>query len=84
MQTIEHLRELYIYNDWANRRIVAALKLNRRRKSARDSGASAHYRKRLFERLYGKDFDGFRFLATLSTEDCGRLAQENAEITSAF
>lgn len=79
MNTAEHLRELFIYNDWANRRIVAALKLN---ESAKGRKIMAHLlitEKEYFERLYGKDSTGFDFWQDLSAEDCGRLAQENAE-----
>jgi uncharacterized damage-inducible protein DinB len=79
MQTIEHLRELYIYNDWANRRIVAALKLNRSEKAREILAHLLITEKEYFERLYGKDSTGFDFWQHLSTEDCGRLAQENAE-----
>ncbi len=33
MQTAEHLRELFNYNDWANRRLIVALKENASEKS---------------------------------------------------
>jgi len=79
MDTIEHLRELFIYNDWANRRIVAALKSNKSEKARKILAHLLITEKEYFERLYGKDSTGFDFWQDLSTEDCGRLARENAE-----
>lgn len=79
METIEHLRELFIYNDWANRRIVAALKSNRSEKARKILAHLLVTEKEYFERLYGKDSTGFDFWQDLSVEECGDLAQENAE-----
>jgi len=79
MDTIEHLRELFIYNDWANRRIVAALKINKSEKARKILAHLLVTEKEYFERLYGKDSTGFDFWQDLSTEGCGQLAQENAE-----
>ncbi len=79
MDTVEHLRELFIYNDWANRRIVAALKLNQSEKAQRILAHLLVTEKEYFDRLYGKDSTGFDFWQDLSEEECGRLAQENAE-----
>ena len=79
METIEHLRELFEYNDWANRRIVAALKSNQSEKARKIAAHLLVTEKEYFERLYGKDSTGFDFWQDLSTEDCGKLARENAE-----
>lgn len=79
MNTVEHLRELFIYNDWANRRIVAALKANKSEKSQRILAHLLVTEREYFERLYGKDSTGFDFWQNLSVEDCGRLARDNAE-----
>ena len=79
MNTVEHLRDLFIYNDWANRRIVHALKSNW---SARAAQIPAHLlitEQEYYERLYGKDSTGFNFWQNLSLDECSRLAQENAE-----
>ena len=79
MTVIEHLRELYVYNDWANRRIITALK-DRRSEKAR--AILAHLlitEQEYFERLYGKDSFGFDFWQNLSLEQCGDLARETAE-----
>ena len=79
METIEHLRELYVYNDWANRRTVAALKSAESEKSLKILAHLLITEQEYYERLYGKDSTGFDFWKDLSVEDCGNLAQENAE-----
>jgi len=79
MNTVEHLRELFTYNDWANRRIVHALKSNRSERARKILAHLLITEKEYYERLYGKDSTGFDFWQNLSTEDCGRLARENAE-----
>ena len=79
MNTIEHLRELFTYNDWANRRIVAALKSNKSEEARKILAHLLITEKEYFERLYGKDSTGFDFWQDLSLEDCANLAKENAE-----
>ncbi len=79
METIEHLRELFAYNDWANRRIVRALESNRSEKARKILAHLLITEKEYFERLYGKDSTGFDFWQNLLAEDCENLAQENAE-----
>ena len=79
MQTIEHLRQLFAYNDWANRRIVVALKNTQ---SSRSLEILAHLlitEREYYERLYGKNSTGFDFWPSLSLEECGLLARETAE-----
>jgi uncharacterized damage-inducible protein DinB len=79
METVEHLRHLYQFNDWANRIIVRSL---RKSKSSRALSRLAHLliaEKEYFERLYGKDSTGFNFWPDLSIEECSVLAQENYE-----
>ncbi len=79
METVEHLRELFDYNDWANRRIVAALKINRSEKARKILAHLLITEQEYFERLYGKDSTNFDFWQNLSADECGELAQENAE-----
>ncbi len=79
MNSIEHLRELYAYNDWANRRVIIALK-----NSPCDAARKilAHLlitESEYYARLYGKDSTDFDFWQNLPLEECGRLARENAE-----
>ena len=79
MNTIEHLRELFIYNDWANRRIITALKTSPSAPAQRILAHILITESEYFERLYGKDSTGFDFWQNLSLEECGKLAQLNAE-----
>ncbi len=79
METVEHLRELFAYNDWANRRVIHALKPNRSEKARRILAHLLITEKEYFERLDSKDSTGFDFWQNLSPEDCEDLAQENAE-----
>lgn len=77
MNTVEHLRHLFAYNDWANRRIVAALETS---KSERARKILAHLlitEQEYLERLRGKDSTGFDFWQDLTVEDCGKQAREN-------
>lgn len=79
MQTVEHLRQLFRYNDWANRRILVALKSA---VSPRSLSILAHLlitEREYYERLFGKDSTGFDFWPSLSIDECGALARENAE-----
>lgn len=79
METVEHLRELFDYNDWANRRVVHALKLNRSEKARKILAHLLITEKEYFERLYGKDSTGFDFWQELSLAECANLAQETTE-----
>jgi uncharacterized damage-inducible protein DinB len=78
METHEHLRELYAYNDWANRRTVAALKANYSEKSHSILAHLLITEAEYYERLYGKDSTGFDFWKNLSLDECADLARENA------
>lgn len=80
MNSIEHLRELYQYNDWANRVLVRSLKENKCEKALKYLAHVLITEKEYFERLYGKDSTGFDFWQKLSIEECSDLAKENAEI----
>lgn len=79
MQTIEHLRQLFDYNDWANRRIITALKESYSEKSHKILAHLLITEQEYFERLYGKDSKGFDFWQDLSLKECGALARETAE-----
>jgi uncharacterized damage-inducible protein DinB len=79
METVEHLRALFIYNDWANRRIIAALESNASEKAQKILAHLLITEKEYHARFYGKDSTGFDFWQSLSLEDCENLAQENAE-----
>lgn len=79
MHTVEHLRELFRYNDWANRRLIITLK---EKKCLRASQILAHIlttEQEYFERLYGKDSTGFNFFPELTVAECGELSRSVAE-----
>lgn len=79
MHTVEHLRELFIYNDWANRRLIRALKDAPSEKCRQILAHLLNTEGEYYERLYGKDSFGFDFWQDLNLEECGALARENAE-----
>jgi uncharacterized damage-inducible protein DinB len=79
METIEHLRALFIYNDWANRRVLTALKSNQNEKATKILAHLLITEKEYFERLDDKDSTDFDFWQNLSLKDCEKLLQENAE-----
>lgn len=79
MNTIEHLRGLFRYNDWANRRVITALKETYSERSHKILAHLLVTEQEYFERLYGKDSTGFDFWPDLSLEECGQLARETAE-----
>jgi uncharacterized damage-inducible protein DinB len=79
MNSVEHLRELFRYSDWANRRVVVSLKEN---KSERSRAILAHLlttEEEYFARLHGKDSTGFDFWPELSVDECGALARSISE-----
>lgn len=79
MNTIEHLRELFAYNDWANRRIIRALKENPSEKCRKILAHLLITEQEYYERLFGKDSFGFDFWQDLTIEECGNLAREISE-----
>lgn len=80
MQTLEHFRQSFAYNDWANRRISEALKENPVERARQILAHLLITEKEYFERLYGKDSTGFDFWQNLSIEECAALGEETARI----
>jgi uncharacterized damage-inducible protein DinB len=80
MQTIEHLRQLFAYNDWANRRMVVALKGMEHERAVAVLAHLLVTEREYYERLYGKDSTGFDFWPARTIEECGQLARENADL----
>ena len=78
MNTIEHLRHLFEYNDWANRQIIEALQETQSEKARKILAHALITEKEYFERLYGKDSTGFDFWQDLTLAECGALARETA------
>jgi len=79
MDTIEHLRHLFAYNDWANRRTIASLRTGESKKGRQILAHLLITESEYFERLYGKDSTGFDFWPDLNIDACGQLAIENHE-----
>jgi uncharacterized damage-inducible protein DinB len=79
MQTIEHLRELFRYNDWANRRLIVAIKENRSERCQQILVHLLTTEQEYIARFFGKDSTGFNFWPELPIEDCGNLARDIAE-----
>lgn len=79
MNTIEHLRQLFAYNDWANRRIITSLMENKSEKAQKILAHLLVTEREYFERLYGKDSTAFNFWQDLSLEDCQKSASETAK-----
>ena len=80
MYTVEHLRQLFSYNDWANRRLVVAIKTAASERSRRILAHLLITEREYYERLYGKDSTGFDFWPDLPIEELGEMARENAEM----
>src|SRR5215204_6650242 len=74
METIEHLRQLFEYDDWANQRTIAALEVNSSGKSLHILAHILITRQEYFERLDGKDSTGFDFWPDLNLDACKKLA----------
>ena len=80
MYTVEHLRQLFAYNDWANRRTIVALKSAESDRSRQILAHLLTTEREYFERLHGKDSAGFDFWPEMTPEEAGRIARENAEM----
>ena len=78
MYSADHLRHLFEYNDWANRRMIVSLKENGSKRSLEILAHLLITEKEYFERLYGKDSTGFDFWPEMMVLDCSELAKENA------
>ena len=78
MYSADHLRHLFEYNDWANRRMIVSLKENGSKRSLSILAHLLITEKEYFERLYGKDSTGFDFWPQMTIHDCSTLAKENA------
>ncbi|MCB1022931.1 MAG: hypothetical protein KDB79_00975 [Acidobacteria bacterium] len=80
MNTKEHLKHLFEYNDWANRRIVAALRSAPSEKALSYLSHVLLTEREYYDRLYGKDSTGFDFWRALKLDECSEAAQVNAQI----
>lgn len=78
MYTLEHLRGLFDYDDWANRRTIAALETSGSDRSRRILAHILITKQEYFERLGGKDSTGFDFWPDLKIDECKELAETTA------
>jgi uncharacterized damage-inducible protein DinB len=79
MNTIEHLRELFEYDDWANSRTISALENTPSDRPLRILAHILITKQEYFERLNGKDSTGFDFWPDSNIEECKRLAARATE-----
>ena len=79
METVDHLRNLFAYNDWANRRIIAALKRTPSPAALRVANHLLAAEREWLERCHGKTDASSNFWPELSVDECGELARSNAE-----
>jgi uncharacterized damage-inducible protein DinB len=79
MHTIDHLRHLFEYDDWANRRTIEALEAAMSEKALRFLAHLLITEQEYFERLSGKDSTGFDFWPALDLRQCRDLAERISE-----
>lgn len=72
---IEHLRHLYEYDDWANRKTIEALEFAQSERSRQILAHLLITKQEYFERLGGKDSTGFDFWPDLDLEQCRQLTE---------
>jgi uncharacterized damage-inducible protein DinB len=82
MNTLEHLRHLFNFNDRANIELVGALKKDRSERALRLLSHLLITEKEYFERLKGKDSTGFDFWPELSVQECEDTERENTKAYS--
>ncbi len=70
----EHLRHLFEYDDWANRRTIAALETYPSDRSRRILAHILITKQEYFDRLGGKDSTGFDFWPDLDLKECRQLS----------
>ena len=74
MTTLEHLRHLFEYDDWATRRMIAALRNDHSDRSRQILAHILTTKQEYFDRLHGKDSTGFNFWPDLSLDECSELS----------
>lgn len=79
MNTLEHLRELFIFNDRANRKLIGSLVENDCVTALKLLAHLLITEKEYFGRLGGKDSTGFDFWPELSIGQCEDLRRENTK-----
>ncbi len=80
MNTVEHLRKLFAYNDWANRRVVVALKSADSPDALKILAHILTTEQEYYARLFGKDSTDFDFWPKLTLDECGEIARETGHL----
>jgi uncharacterized damage-inducible protein DinB len=75
METVTHIRGLFEYDDWANRRTIAALEIAPSERSLRILAHILITKREYFERFNGKDSTGFNFWPDLTLDECRQLSE---------
>ena len=87
MHTLESLRQLVAFNEWANRRMIESLKAFENQ-SAKALRALSHLliaeKEWMTRMLYNEDSTGFDFWAASSLAECETLADEMAKAYADF
>ncbi|MEZ5307818.1 MAG: DinB family protein [Pyrinomonadaceae bacterium] len=78
MESLDHLKRLFRFNDWANRIVLRTLRETDSEEALLTFAHVLVTEREYYERLYGKDSTGFDFHPKLTIEECASLALENA------
>jgi uncharacterized damage-inducible protein DinB len=70
MHTAEHLRQLFIYNEWANLRVLSAVRDTDDRRAKEMLAHLLTTEQEYYERLSGKDSTGFDFWPEIPLVRC--------------
>ena len=79
MDSKEHLERLFVYNDWANRKVLTAVKASGNAEAAKRLAHILVTEREYYERLHGKDSTGFNFWPDIEPEEMSPYLMENAE-----
>jgi uncharacterized damage-inducible protein DinB len=79
MHTLDHIRHLFEYDDWANRETATALELGPSDKARQIFAHLLITKQEYFERLAGKDSTGFDFWPDLTLDECRELNERTTE-----
>lgn len=79
MKSLENIKRLFRFNDWANRVLVRNVRESESPKALSYLGHVLITEQEYYERLFGKDSTGFDFWPELTIDECAALARSNAE-----
>ena len=79
METIEHLRELFIYDRWADNRTIDAIENTQSDKPLHILAHLLITKQEYLDRFNGKDSTGFDFWPVLDLDQCRDLAASTSD-----